>query len=111
MLQHRPWTKHVQGCPPLRRCGFIKSTLLEGQAAPPPLWWCFVVVFVGCLCCVSWSHNWSYVGKYQEINLRRGYVGSHFVPNWLAPYLTNLPTNGLLTRKRHPQKARTLPTC
>ena len=28
---------HAQGHPPLRRHGFIKSTPLEGQAAPPPL--------------------------------------------------------------------------
>ena len=24
-----------------------------------------MVVFVGCLCCVLWSHNLSYVDKYQ----------------------------------------------
>jgi len=28
---------HAQGHPPLRRHGFIKSTPVEGQAAPPPL--------------------------------------------------------------------------
>jgi hypothetical protein len=25
---------------------FIESTLLEGQAAPPPCWWCLLVVCV-----------------------------------------------------------------
>jgi len=28
--------KYAEGCPTLQRHGFIKSTPLEGQAAPPP---------------------------------------------------------------------------
>jgi hypothetical protein len=32
------------GRPPLVLCGFIKSTPLEGQAAPTPWWWCLLVV-------------------------------------------------------------------
>jgi hypothetical protein len=38
ILQQRPWTIYAQGRLPLRRRGFIESTLLEGQAAPLP-WW------------------------------------------------------------------------
>jgi hypothetical protein len=34
------------GRPPLVLCGFIKFTLLEGQAAPSPWWWCLFVVCV-----------------------------------------------------------------
>jgi hypothetical protein len=45
-LQQRPQKEHVQGRPPLRRCGFIKITPLEGQTAPSPWWWCLMVVCV-----------------------------------------------------------------
>jgi len=34
--------KHAQSRSPLRLHGFIKSTPLEGRAAPPPWWWCLV---------------------------------------------------------------------
>ena len=38
-LPHR----RVQRAPhPLGRCGFIKSTPLEGQVAPSPWWWCLL---------------------------------------------------------------------
>ena len=50
-LHWRPWNKHAQaqGHPPLRWHGFIKSTLLEGRAAPTP-WWCYLSC---CLCFLS----------------------------------------------------------
>ncbi len=37
---------NAQGRPLLWRCGFIKSTLLEGQAAPSPWWWCLLLITV-----------------------------------------------------------------
>jgi hypothetical protein len=46
LIYWQPWTMYAQGCPPLRQCGFIKSTPLEGQAAPSPWWWCLLVVCV-----------------------------------------------------------------
>jgi hypothetical protein len=45
-LQQQPWNEHVQSRPPLGWCGFNKSMLLEGQAAPSPWWWCLLVVCV-----------------------------------------------------------------
>jgi hypothetical protein len=45
-LQQQPWNKNEQGRLPLGWCGFIESTLLEGQAAPSPCWFCLLVVCV-----------------------------------------------------------------
>jgi hypothetical protein len=37
---------NAQGHLPHGRRGIIKSTLLEGQAAPSPWWWCLLIVCV-----------------------------------------------------------------
>jgi hypothetical protein len=37
---------NAQGRLPLGWCGLIKSTLLEGRAAPSPWWWCLLVICV-----------------------------------------------------------------
>jgi hypothetical protein len=50
--QRRHWNEHAQGRPPLRRHGFIKSTLLEGLVASPPWWWCLVGDL--CFLCGFW---------------------------------------------------------
>jgi hypothetical protein len=42
----------VQGRPPLGRHGIIKSTLLEGSAAPPPWSWCLLGNL--CFLCAFW---------------------------------------------------------
>ena len=36
LLRQLPWKNHAQGRTPLRRRGFIKSTLSEGLKAPSP---------------------------------------------------------------------------
>jgi hypothetical protein len=51
-LQRQPWNEHVQGCPPLRRHKFIKSTPLEWWAAPTPWWCCFSCNL--CFLCGFW---------------------------------------------------------
>jgi hypothetical protein len=63
--QPTPWI----GCPRIGLCGFVKSTPLEGQMAPPP-WLGFYCPFVGC---GGWSRDVmssSYVKKWYKITLR-----------------------------------------
>ena len=56
----------AKGRPPLQRHGFIKSTPLEGRAAPPPWWWYLSVVCAFCAVLSGRRCHSSYVDKYEK---------------------------------------------
>ena len=77
-LQRRHHNEHAQGRPPLRRHGFIKTTPLEGRAAPPPWWWYLSC----CLCFCVVSDSWLVSRTHRTYILEV----SQSEPPRLAPY-------------------------
>ncbi len=80
LLQRRPKNEHVQGRPPLRRHGFIKSTPLEGRAAPTSCW-CWLSCFCAfCAVSDSWLVSFSCTRRTYTLEVLQS------EPPRLAPY-------------------------
>ena len=69
---------YAQGCPPLGRHGFIKSTPLEGLAAPSPWWWCLLGLCAFCVVSDLWLTSWTHHTYVLEV--------LQSIPPRLAPY-------------------------